>query len=262
MTEIQSILQEEFTSFFLKQIISFGKNKRQEYFLSEFLKAYPKELKSGVETNALDKLFRKIEASEEMKEMIFEVYRKVCLSASKSLGPKIMGILTSQICFEERIANSTEELIFETCEILNDRELREIVKLKESIRWLSSGNHGKIPYDNSFYTLNDQKHVHKCEIMVFKGKRNYDIELANISTKNKSSYQEEVSKPSLEKYFGRWAIKLRNIEILKENTTENFNYGESKDSESETIRKFSITLNKEFFDSIVLLINRATGPNT
>lgn len=262
MNEIVTWTAEELTTRFLNVVFNYGKDKRQRHYFEQFLKSYPQEIQSGEETNTLDVLFQKIEASDEMKEMLFEVYRKVCLSVSKKLGPKTMAILSSKLCHEDRVANEVEELIFEACENLNDIELRSIVKFWENIEWGQGMKHGRIPKDHISEMMSGNKYVVKGFLSITEQKYEYLIELSRVSIQEKIDYAEVISKPSLEEYLGRWAVKLRNLDVLLEHTKEEYKYERDEHCLSETTKSFSASINKEFLRTFVQLINRATGPTS
>jgi len=56
-------------------------------------------------------------------EILFDSYRAVCLSRSKTIGPRAIGLLTARILAEERLAASAEETWFQVYELLSDTEL-------------------------------------------------------------------------------------------------------------------------------------------
>jgi hypothetical protein len=59
-------------------------------------------------------------------EVLFEAYRTVCLSKSKTVGPRAIGLLTAQIISEKRIATGFEERWFEVYESCTDFELADL----------------------------------------------------------------------------------------------------------------------------------------
>ena len=58
-------------------------------------------------------------------EIVFEAYRAVCLTKSKSLGPRIIALLTAEIVIAKSTADSSDQLIFAAAEELSDAELEE-----------------------------------------------------------------------------------------------------------------------------------------
>src|SRR5258708_35858215 len=80
------------------------------------------------ETEDVDERLTAILEDEAKSEVLFEAYRRVCLSTSKRLGPRIVGLLTGRLVLEGRMADDTEERIFAAAESLSDAELIEFMK--------------------------------------------------------------------------------------------------------------------------------------
>jgi hypothetical protein len=60
---------------------------------------------------------------EKKSEVLFEAYRSVCLSRSKTIGPRAIGLLTARILAEDREATGFEEVWFQIYESFGDIEL-------------------------------------------------------------------------------------------------------------------------------------------
>ncbi|HEX3625836.1 MAG TPA: hypothetical protein VH280_10470 [Verrucomicrobiae bacterium] len=67
-------------------------------------------------------------------EILFDAYRRVCLSKSKTIGPRIIGLLTGQLTIECRVANPIEESIFEAAESMSDGDFMEFVEDYQELR--------------------------------------------------------------------------------------------------------------------------------
>lgn len=67
-------------------------------------------------------------------EVVFDAYRSVSLSKSKIIGPRIIGLLTAEICLEKRLSDEFEELYFSVAESLSDVEIINVTSVIES--WL------------------------------------------------------------------------------------------------------------------------------
>ena len=80
---------------------------------------------NSLETVEVDIALRKVLESKEAEEKLYEAYRKVCLAASKSLGPKIIAYVTSVLLIEDRFATEAEEQILLAAESMNDKEFIE-----------------------------------------------------------------------------------------------------------------------------------------
>lgn len=61
--------------------------------------------------------------NEATSEMIFEAYRAVSLSKSKTIGPKVIGVLVANIVQRESpVASDVEDLVLAACESLSDSD--------------------------------------------------------------------------------------------------------------------------------------------
>ncbi|WP_343654129.1 hypothetical protein [Paraburkholderia caribensis] len=95
---------------------------RAKRFLSSFIEEVRKE-KDVLATSAdLNEMLRSVAEHDEQTSTLFDAYRRVALSASKDLGPMIIGLLTANIVLAGREATRDEEQLFEAAEILNDRD--------------------------------------------------------------------------------------------------------------------------------------------
>lgn len=260
MIESISSLKPAMMKFMAKKVIQISTDLRNKYFLDAFLEEVIKEQETSIEENSLDQIFRKIENSTDMLEMLYEISRQVALSRSKKLGPKIMGLLSAKLVYEERFANNTEELIFEVAEQLNDIELRDISNLIKSIKWLEKTDFGRIPHLYVSTTHDGVTHKIRDFIEVYKRNGYYQFML-HTDTIFISDSPQIISNPSLETFFGRWAIKLRNLDIIQEETLEEYEVINEIADQKHKKRNFSVLIKITFLDTLVPLINRAAGPS-
>ncbi len=249
------------TNSLTKTLIKKLKSRRLEYFFEQFTQAYFTELTSGIESSELDEIHRKIGNDPKSEELFGEIYRKVCLSSSRTIGPKLMGILAAKIFKEDRQATCAEMRIFDIAESLNDNELRDIIVLFQSVRWLSGEMHGKIPSIRTTLMLDGSKQTSTIELSILNHKLRdiYEIELGGYSIIDNCAQKSDTSTPSLEGCLGRWAVKLRNLDILLEKSSvHSQNHSENQMKNNYL---FSVQMNKSLFDELIPLIDRATGPN-
>jgi hypothetical protein len=101
---------------------------RAENFFEGFVEALASEMQTGIESQNADAVLERILEDETKSEVLFDAYRSVCFSKSKSLGPKIVGLLTGYLVAQGRMANSTEDGIFRAAESLSDPDLIELFK--------------------------------------------------------------------------------------------------------------------------------------
>ncbi len=101
---------------------------RAKKFFEGFVESLSEELDSGIESVNADKELEKILDDEVKSEVLFDAYRTVCFSKSKTLGPKIVGILTGYLVAEGRMADGFEEDVFRAAESLSDGDFIELLK--------------------------------------------------------------------------------------------------------------------------------------
>ena len=59
-----------------------------------------------------EEMLTKIVEDDELYEQMYETYRSVMLSKSRSIGPRMMALLAARLIIEGRTANEEEEAIF------------------------------------------------------------------------------------------------------------------------------------------------------
>ncbi len=101
---------------------------RAEKFFEGFVESLSEELDSGIESVDADKELEKILDDEVKSEVLFDAYRTVCFSKSKTLGPKIVGLLTGYLVAGGRVAVASEEVVFRAAESLSDGDLIELLR--------------------------------------------------------------------------------------------------------------------------------------
>jgi len=101
---------------------------RAEAFFNGFTQALAEEFNKGIELKSVDEKLDVILNDEKNSEVLFDAYRKVCFAKSKSLGPRIIGLLAGAIVLESRMSNDAEDQIFMAAEELSDPDLVEFFK--------------------------------------------------------------------------------------------------------------------------------------
>ncbi|RIL06406.1 MAG: hypothetical protein DCC71_06765 [Proteobacteria bacterium] len=66
-------------------------------------------------------------ADEKKSEALFEAYRRVCLAASRDVGPRVIGFLMAKLLAEGRTASDHEERLMMAAETLTDGEFQAFV---------------------------------------------------------------------------------------------------------------------------------------
>ncbi len=114
---------------------------RADKFFEGFVESLSEELKTGVESDEADVALEAILDDDIKSEVLFDAYCTVCFAKSKTLGPKIIGILTGYIVAEGRTTQGDEEYIFRAAEALSDGELIEL--FKEFRKWAKKADASK-----------------------------------------------------------------------------------------------------------------------
>jgi hypothetical protein len=107
---------------------------RAQRFFEGFVENIEMELREGVETTDVDEQLRAILSDDGKSEVLFDAYRRVCLSKSKTIGPRIIGLLTGQLVNEGRMATDAEERVFAAAELLADGDFLEFLRCYSAYR--------------------------------------------------------------------------------------------------------------------------------
>ncbi|RYZ74561.1 MAG: hypothetical protein EOP09_00235 [Proteobacteria bacterium] len=110
--------------FIKEKVVDEFRSRRELAFFSELTDQIVRESISGIETAALDKVLSNYLNDPGKAELLFESYRRVWMSASNDLGPRIIAILTCRL-LGKRSGTEYEERMFLASERLGDRDLRE-----------------------------------------------------------------------------------------------------------------------------------------
>ncbi len=108
---------------FKTDVIERWSRHRGRQFFEEFCREVQNELR-GEQSNMLDALLSKLLEDGTRSEVLFDAYRHVSLAKSKTLGPRIIGILTARLVVAGRTANDAEDTILSAAEHLADDELQ------------------------------------------------------------------------------------------------------------------------------------------
>lgn len=114
------------TSKFRTCVIERWTRRRARNFFDQFCREIAAD-----NADEADRLISQLIEDECCSEVLYDAYRSVALSKSKSLGPRIIAIVTAQIVSQRREAEYNEELIFAAAEQMNDEELNELAAFTE-----------------------------------------------------------------------------------------------------------------------------------
>lgn len=113
---------------FVKQkVIERWSRYRAERFFESFLDEVAKQADDRYQSASLDELLDRLDAEDEATSTLFDAYRRVCLSASRDVGPRIIGLLTAEVVLASRSASDGEERMFQAAELLTDADFKELV---------------------------------------------------------------------------------------------------------------------------------------
>ncbi|MGO4702435.1 hypothetical protein [Dyella sp. 2RAB6] len=109
------------------RVIARWSKYRADRFLEALVEAVRFEMDHGVPEEELNDVLNRMMAKEANTEAVFEAYRRVCLSRSKEVGPRMIGIMTATLLLEERQPTAVEDSILDVAENLTDSELLDVV---------------------------------------------------------------------------------------------------------------------------------------
>jgi uncharacterized protein YutD len=183
-------------------------------------------------------------------EVFYDAYRQVAFTASKIIGPRIIGILVARLIHFRRRANEREEKILMAAEQLNDGE-----------------------FDNFQIFFRDVLESAECLAKrEFEKKRKYDawqrkddgyeIELGSNSSGSSRETRFTLS-IDLDRVFGTWAMKLKSIGLFKDvvqetQSNERIDHVEFYTNEVTREQKFFIILPAECHELFKLVCEAKT----
>ena len=181
---------------FKDNVLARWRRHRAEQFFRSFTSEVEHEWENGDQSEELTSMLARLTEEEEASAALFDAYRRVALSASRTLGPRVIGLLTARLVLENRTAQSHEERIFMAAENMNDSEMLDMMDFLQ---------YGRLTAE---------------EIAEGFNRSSLSIEAdAQVYDKN-SPGRQDISPLDLEANLGMWAIKLRNVGLLKEEVTQ------------------------------------------
>lgn len=169
---------------------------RAEKFYESFLDEFQKQADVRYQSADLDDLLRKLSEDDEVTSTLFDAYRRVCLSASRELGPRIIGLLTAEIVLEGRSASEGEERMFQAAETLNDSDLLEFA-------WYIQDHVGRLDSEKraAFDVLGHTKILLRDE---------------TVNAAANGGYLRPSPPLEISSDVGIWALRLKNICLIEE----------------------------------------------
>ncbi|GLQ33570.1 hypothetical protein [Litoribrevibacter albus] len=203
---------------FASNVIERWTHYRAKNFFLQFQHRLLKVRQDGDFEEDISKKIEQILSTEIGSEIVFDAYRRVSLAKSKDIGPRIIGILTAELCLENRTANEIEELIFSAAESLNDSEMIESLSTIE--QWLnqSTRNKRKGNLAGSTYIENNE--------LIYILEHNVIEDISYVGSQKNI----DLSIDSLYDEFGSGMQKLKDLGILKTRLQQStFSYHEDSE---------------------------------
>ncbi|VWC31842.1 hypothetical protein BLA23254_06397 [Burkholderia lata] len=119
---VKDQLKDVVGDFFKESIVARWSTRRADQFLSAFVEEVRKEADVRTTSADLNHLLKAIAQKEKHTSALFDAYRRVALSASRKIGPQVIGVLVARILLQDRDVTDEDEQIFEAAEAMNDRD--------------------------------------------------------------------------------------------------------------------------------------------
>lgn len=223
---------------------------RAERFFEGFAETVAIELATGIQTDDLDKCLAEILADDKKSEVLFDAYRRVCFSKSKTLGPRIIGLLTGELVHNGRMADYNEERVFEAAELLSDGDFVEFMKSYQEHRKKAEG-------------ITDLKAEHCMlgdSIIIRWLEESSDTD--SISSRYGKNL--DIGPFPWEEALGRWAVTLKAAGLVEERIRQRSKQHSQPYEEEQTIST-SVTTTITFCPGCARLYDlllRSLGPET
>src|SRR5215207_1309246 len=103
-------LLDKFGSSFRAHVIERWSRRRAEEFVVQFCEEISRQ-RGGATHHELEEALTRIVEDEVCSEILFDAYRRLTLSRSRVLGPRIIALLTAELVGEKRVASDHEDAI-------------------------------------------------------------------------------------------------------------------------------------------------------
>ncbi|EJC7018485.1 hypothetical protein BBM20_17660 [Vibrio parahaemolyticus] len=202
---------------FTTNVIERWTRHRAECFFQEFQNYLQQNRITGDVSQDIAQEIEELLSTEHGSEVIFDSYRRVSIARSKNIGPRIIGVLTAELCLEERVADESEELIFSVAETLNDAELTDVSYTINN--WIQSAENDDSQRKRSRYSYIESEEV---KYIVDR-----DV-IEDISYVSNSKI--DLSVDNLYEDFGSGIQKLKNLGVLSSRVQQStFSYTEDSE---------------------------------
>ncbi|MGR5409245.1 hypothetical protein [Vibrio sp. PNB22_8_1] len=201
---------------FASNVIERWTQRRAEKFFEEFQNEIMKNRQGGDNFVHIAQEVDKIISTEIGSEVVFDAYRRVSLAKSKVIGPRIIGLLTAEICLQNRVANEFEEAIFSFAETLNDVEMINVSNVLN--KWLESIDLYK---EKPWLRKTIDVYIQNDDLI-------YLLE-RNELNKNNNTLELYLNIDSLDNLFAVGLDKFKNLGFIRERVNQSI-YNDERDS--------------------------------
>jgi hypothetical protein len=195
-----SLLAKKFGSTVISRWTDYRKKRFFEAFLSEFQSSEPDEA-------CIEKKLNEVLEDERLSSLLHDSYIKVCLSKSKTIGPKIIGYLTAELVASGEIADEEQESIFAAAEHLSDDEF-----------------HSFFSYYNRLRAEAEDTEIKKKKTIKGASGIIRILDERWIETGTQSGRDSDLTPESLWVSLGAWASKLENFGLIRNSMTVQSHY--------------------------------------
>ncbi|MDB2687156.1 hypothetical protein N9Y42_08070 [Mariniblastus sp.] len=189
---------------FRVNVIERWSKRRAAHFFQQFCDEVEVELAGG-QSEHLETLLDQMLEDEHATELLFDAYRRVSLSRSKTIGPRLIGVLTAQLALEQRYPSGREEAILFAAEELDDDELLAFSSfVRETRDQLANESNDDVTVDRTIVS----------------------IKWMTESFESTWSMPSDISISPLNLYdsHGSWAVKMSMKDIMRTDITERTEY--------------------------------------
>lgn len=146
-------LADRFGRFMRTVVVDRARSRRAQEFVDAFCHAAAMD----VQPDVLEEMLEEVLSDDLCQELLFDAYRRIALSASSSIGPRIIGLLMARTVGTRREPNEEEERVLTAATMLSDKELiaaeadwrsglSGTVRREEHFRYEKDGGERKIEY--------------------------------------------------------------------------------------------------------------------
>lgn len=197
-----------------RRFVATSSKRRAAHFFEQFCQEVEIELAGG-QSEQLETLLDQMLEDEHASELLFDAYRRVSLSRSKTIGPRLIGVITAKLAIEQRDPNGVEEKILFAAEELDDDELLAFSSfVHETREQISDQSNDDVTVDRTIVRI-------KWMTQQFESRWNKpsDISIAPLN---------------LYDSHGSWAVKMSMWDIIRTDITERTEYLETHEGREST----------------------------